>query len=119
VHRLSHESRNLSRRTTRYTLRKLNNQTYLGSKQHSHGDDDDKTQPPLRINGTGNQTQIAQTRSTQDINRQCCQPHGQITVRSKIIHDDTLKTTSEFSELPYILLRFPSILSVSLIILSF
>jgi len=65
-------------------------------------------QSPLRTNGTSNQTQIAQIRSTPDINCQRCQPHGQITVRSKINHDDT-QNHSEFRELPYIQLRFPYI----------
>jgi len=49
-HRLSSESRNMSRTTTRYTLGKSNNRTYLtAQKQQSHWDADDKAQPPLRI----------------------------------------------------------------------
>ena len=111
----------MSRRTTRYTLGKSNNRTYVphGSKQQSHGDADDKAQLPLRITVPAIKHRSAKYATLQTINRQCCRTHGQITVRFENNHDDVRIYSKRLSELP----QFPSVSlisnSVFLIILSF
>ena len=76
----------MSRRTTRYTLRKSNNLTYLtAQKQQSHWDADDKAQPPLRITVPAIKHRSPKFACTPDIDHQCWPIHGQIiTVRFEI-----------------------------------
>ena len=116
-HRLSSESNNMSRRTTRYMLGKSNNRTYLAAqKQQSHGDADDKAQPPLHIKVPAIKHRSPKYAALQTLNHQCCQTHGQITIHFEINHDVKIysKTLSELAQfpsistlLPYIELHFP------------
>jgi len=64
-HRLSSESRNTSRRTTRCTLGKSNNRTWLKTTEPRRCQWQSTATTPY--NGTGNQTQTAQICSTPDV----------------------------------------------------
>jgi len=57
----------MSRKTTRYTLGKSNNRTYHTAQSNRVTEMPMTKHSPTPYNGTGNQTQIAQIRSTPDV----------------------------------------------------